>query len=196
MYSKMDYITSLIIVALVTVMVFSLKAFMFDTSNDNRLYNHVQMQANLAVDILQEELRVAQDIMHYYEVTDGPDSLRFRTISFSDASDDHEVVTLKVEHNALLIIKHHMETAVQDTVIYPLNIREMNFSFYEPGVDPSTINHTNANHIRMQVMTESNPEEHVQTTSQEKVARATANKEVFLRNRFVPGMDTHTPIPE
>ena len=153
-----------------------------DSSVDTRLNNDVQMHADLIADIIQEELRGAgnSNILTTSPGTIHPDSLEFERIVFDPVSGLNSLNVKIKRDERNLIIYRDVDTIddSSDNVIYGSQIASLEFRM---ATDKD--NNIIPNIIRFRVVTESNPDHHVRFRDEDKVVRAVAEREVFLRHR-------------
>ncbi len=163
-----DLIIPPIIVGLLIILIFRVNAFMMETSVDTRLTNDVQMYAETAATILQEELRKIS----------GSLSLENDTLRFDNTDHGRTRIT-RNQRNIEIIHENPLsadpDSLHPDTLIFPLNLTDLEFTFEPQGVYPPFF-------IRIRVVAESQPAHHVRFRSEDQTVRAFAERRLFMRN--------------
>ena len=182
MAAQFDLLIPPVIVGLLIILIFRVNAFMMDSSVDTRLTNDVQMHADVIADIIQEELRGAgnSNILTTAPGTVQPDSLEFVRI-LVDPVNGLTPLNVKIkrdERNLIIYRDVDIIDDASDNTIYGSQIASLEFRM-------ATDNHNNIipNVIRFRVVTESDPDHHVRFRDDDKMVRAVAEREVFLRHR-------------
>lgn len=114
---RLDLIISFIIVGILTITIVVLNSSMLQSSVDTLLYNNVQTFADISTEVLQEELKLATQILQPANPALPDSVLRFVT-----TSDD----TLKVERDGqnLQVIRQNFSS---DTIRYDLYLSAIQF---------------------------------------------------------------------
>ena len=155
------------IVGLLILMIFSINAFILETSVDNRVQDEVQMQSTLAIQVIGEELRGLESI-----VAEPDDQLRF--VTFAGDS-----VIIQRSNRNLEILRWSPSTGLTDTTSFNLNLTNLLFSS-----QPDSVMFNFANFLRVNVETTSRVEQHARFRGDDnRTVRARAQKEIFLRHR-------------
>lgn len=162
MAAHLDLILSVIVVGLLTLLIFSVHAFMIETSVDNRLTQEMQDFADVSITVMQEEIRYLNELI---ELNDH--SVRFT----NTASDTVDIFT---DQNNLKIVYRKSDGSPADTLDYSARISELNFV-------PETMVGSIPTFLRVRVQTESRPEQQVGGNDKASI-RAFAEKQFFLRN--------------
>lgn len=162
---QLDLIIPPVIVGLLIIMIFRVNAFMLETSVDTRLQTDVQMFADLAVDILQEETRTLNQIM---EISGDSTSIRFVNIA-------RDTISIKQVERALEIVHTDFNTAAKDTTNYASNLSNIRFSL-ETNDELVTL------FLRIKVETESAPGQQALFRKEKEPMKAFAEKRLYLRN--------------
>lgn len=161
----MDNIIPSFIVGILIMMIFRLNAFMLETQVDNRLVNEMQHFSELAVSIVHEELRTANQLI----------SLTDDSIEYDDINGFR--VTMKREDQLLVITKTDPVTLVEDITTYPTYLSDIEFKADQPYTNLDEVRF-----LRIKLMSESNPEAHARFNNSTQTAKAFSEKQVFLRN--------------
>ncbi|MCC5942371.1 MAG: hypothetical protein JJU37_12600 [Balneolaceae bacterium] len=182
MVAQLDLIIPPVIVGLLIILIFRVNAFMMDSSVDTRLSNDVQMHADLIADIIQEELRGAanSDILMSSPGTIQADSLDF-VRSVVDVSSGLLPLNVRIKRDERnLVIYRDFDPIEQssDNIVYGSQISSLEFRM---ATDRD--NNIIPNVIHFRVVTESDPAHHVRFRDDDKVVRAVAEREIFLRHR-------------
>lgn len=174
---QLDLIVPPIIVGVLIILIFRLNAFMMESTTDARLVNDVQTQADVAIDIIQEELRgldtgaiiMSQDTLQFSRFVDGP------------LANSQDVMIVRDNSNRQLKIHFQdLLTGDPDSTVYALNLFSIEFS-------------APAGHIlRARVVAESRTEQHVRFRNDDQTVRAVSERDFFLRQRAFP----NTPPPQ
>jgi len=166
-----DLIIPPIIVGLLIILIFRVNAFIMETSVDTRLNNDVQMYAETAATVLQEELRKIS----------GNLSLESDTLRFDNT--DHGRTRITRNQRSLEIIHENPlpadpDSLHPDTLIFPLHLIDLQFTF-----EPQNVSYPDF--IRIRVETESHPGQHVRFRNEEQTVRAFAERRLLMRNVVV-----------
>jgi len=153
-----------------------------DSSVDTRLTNDVQMHADLIADIIQEELRavMASDLLAEPPNTVIQDSLEFvRAVANPGSPVTPLNVKIKRDERNLVIYRD-VDTIddTSDNIIYGSQISSLEFR-----MATDNLGNIIPNVIRFRVITESDPAQHVRFRDEDKMVRAVAEREIFLRHR-------------
>ncbi len=165
---QMDIIIPPIILGVLILMIFAINAFILESSVDNRLQNEMQIHANMAVDVIQEEIRGLEVLL------EEPDnSVVFRTFR-------GDSVAIERMDSDLRVIRRygHMATTVIDTTVHALYLKDLQFS-----PQPAGVNWSLAHFITVSVRTESRSDDHVSFNEDQKVVGALSEKQIFFRNK-------------
>ncbi len=162
---QLDIILPPIIVGLIIIMIFRVNSFIVETSNDNRLQNDMQLFAEAAATVIQEEIRQISG-----DVEISGDTLFYSRIANGKAGTG----SITKDNRNIRIIRQ-MEDTPADTSIIHANISDLTFNLEFP--EPS------ASHafIRIRVVTESLPEQHARIRESNQTSRAVVERRVFIR---------------
>ncbi len=174
---QIDMIVPPIIIGLLIILVFRMNAFIMETSTDTRLINNIQTQADVAIDIIQEELRGLDG----GQITTVTDTLRFTRFLAGPGlpSQNYEIIRDQT-NGQLKIFFPDPITGDPDSTIYDLNLSAIDFSMPAPHL------------LRVRVQTESRAEQHVRFRGDVNVIRSVAERDFFLRHRILP--NTNPPV--
>ena len=163
---QLDLIIPPVIVGLVIILIFRVNSFIVETSIDNRLQNDMQLFAETAATVVQEEMRlIAGDLQ-----------ISGDTLSYSRVENGIQGTGIIARDQRNIQIIREMANAAADTVVIPANLSNLTFDLEFP--EPST-NHA---FIRIRVETESRPEHHARFRSDEQTVRAVAERRFFIRS--------------
>lgn len=158
---------------------------MMDSSVDTRLNNDVQMHADVIADIIQEELRSVIDLVNSDLFTSAPNTVQADSLEFIRAITDPVTgvtpLNIKVkrdERNLIIFRDTDPIDENSDNVVYGSQISSLEFT-----MATNQSNDIIPNVIRFRVVTESDPAQHVRFRDDDKVVRAVAEREIFLRHR-------------
>lgn len=182
MAAQIDLIIPPVIVGLLIILIFRVNAFIIDSSVDTRLSNDVQMHADLIADIIQEELRGASnsDILTISPDFVQQDSLEFVRV-IVDPVNGLTTANVKIKRDERNIIIYRDIDVIDessDNIAYGSQVAVLEFQ-----VATDEFNTIIPNVIRFRVVTESDPNHHVRFRNEDKVVKAVAEREVFLRHR-------------
>ena len=163
---QLDIIIPPIIVAILIIVIFRMNAFMMETSIDNHLNKDVQTLAEVAAVIIQEEMRTLKDTLKV-----NSDSLHFTRLD--------EGNTLITRDDKSIKIIREIPSFSPDTLLYPLNLTNLNFSFVSNLL-------TNSNYLRYTIETESRPEQHARFREGSDTVKAFADRRILLKNMTWP----------
>lgn len=162
MAANFDLILSVIVVGLLTLLIFSVHAFMIETSIDNRLTQEMQDFADVSIVVMQEEIRTLNELIEFDD-----HSLRFVNTS-------RDTIEIFRDLSDLKIVIKKSTGLIPDTLDYPARLSQLEFV-------PEMMVGSIPTFLRVKVQTESRPEQ--QAGSEEKASiRAFAEKRFFLRN--------------
>ena len=165
---QIDLIVPPIIVGLLIIAVIRLNAFIMETSIDNRLTNDMQMFADVATRLIQEEVKLAEDIIKPIN-PDTPDSI----LTFLSTAGDS--VFVQRSGVSLQIIK--ISGIVSDTLLYPLNLSSLEFDLVrKPAGEPTPY------YLNFKIETESDPDHHATFNGDPESVRGFSESEIYLRN--------------
>lgn len=167
---QLDLIIPPVIVGLLVILIFRMNAFVLETSADNRLIGGVQTNADVAIDIIQEELRGLQGDLEISE-----DTLQFDKYIMDAATNPHPFMIVRDDNNQQL--KVHFQdvvTSVPDSIVYDFNLSSLDFTITGPDI------------LRVRVEAESRPDQHVRFRNDVETVRAVTERDIFLRNRAMP----------
>jgi hypothetical protein len=167
---QIDLIVPPIIVGLLIILIFRMNSFIMESSVDTRLINDVQMQANVATDIIQEEIRG----MNNNAITISQDTLRYSKFSeVSGVISSRDFMLVRDNNNGQLKIHfQNLATGNPDSLVYALNLSSLSFTSPQPHL------------LRVSVEAESKPEQHVRFRDDEQTVRAVSERDFFLRHRM------------
>lgn len=167
---QIDLILPPVIVGLLVIVIFQLNSFIMETSTDTRLNNDMQMFAELTSRLIQEEVKLADDIERPTGAF-NPDSV----LVFLNVAQD----TVRIQRSGrnLEVIHINSVTAVPDTVIYPSSLSSLEFEMVrKPVTEPS------AYFLNARIETESNPNHHAVVNGDINTVRGFSENEIYLRN--------------
>ncbi|TVP98968.1 MAG: hypothetical protein EA359_17615 [Balneolaceae bacterium] len=174
---QIDLIVPPVIIGLLIILLFRINAFMLETSTDSRLINDVQTKADIAIDIIQEELRGLDG----GQITISVDTLRFTKFLAGSGLPSQSYDIVRDNNNGQLkIFFQNLITGVPDSTVYDLNLSSIDFSM------PA------AHLLRVRVQAESRAEQHVRFRNDTNVIRSVAERDFFLRHRTLP--NTNPPL--
>lgn len=167
---QIDLIIPPIIVALLIILIFRLNSFIMESSVDSRLINDVQTQANVAMDVIQEELRgidsspitISQDTIRYSKFSETAGVINSRDFMIVRDSNNGQ---LKIHFQDLI-------TGDPDSLTYAFNLSAIDFTSPQAHI------------LRVRVQAESNPEQHVRFRNDDQTVRAVSERDFFLRHRM------------
>lgn len=169
---QIDLVIPPIIVGLLILVIFRLNAFIMESSVDNRLNNDIQMFADVTSRVIQEEVKMAGEIVRPVN-PDDPDSVLIYIVE--NIGD-----TVRVQRsgrNLALIRKSGIPPSIPDTTIYPSSLSALEFDLERkpPGeLKPYYLN--------FKIETESNPNHHASMRDLDKTVKGFSESEVYLRN--------------
>lgn len=187
---QLDLLLPPIIVGMLIIIIFQVNSFMMDSSIDSRIYNDMQSFAETATVILDDQMRTVKsinnpddfeddDICSYFKKQDGSadtncsDELEFITtnnykITIGRDEDENHIVMSSIE-----VDSDGNEIGSETETIYSLYVSKLEFQHKT----------SSPNFIRYKVETESDPDHHVQeSTDNPKTVKGFAERKLFLRN--------------
>jgi len=187
---QLDLILPPIIVGMLIIIIFRVNSFMMDSSIDNRVFNDMQSFAETSTVVIDDLLRIAKsvnnpddfedvDICNNFRKQDGSadtncsDELEFITtnnykITIERDEDENTIVMSSIE-----VDSDGNEIGSVTETIYPLYVSKLEFQHKTSSPD----------FISYKVETESNPDHHVQNSSDDqKTVKGFAERKIFLRN--------------
>lgn len=171
---QIDLIIPPIIVGLLIIVIFRLNAFMMETSVDNRLNNDMQMFAEVASTIIQEEVKMIGKIVRPVN-PDIPDTV----LVFVVENIEDTVRVQRSGRNLEIIRKSGIPPSIPDTLIYPSSLSALEFDLErKPGDNPLKDPH----YLNVKVQTESNPDHHASMKDLDKTVMGFSKSEFYLRN--------------
>jgi len=168
---QIDLIVPPVIVGLLVIVVFQLNSFIMETSVDNRLTNDMQTLADVTSRVIQEELKMANQILNPADPA-TPDSI----LKFVSVTTD-TITIQRTGKNLEVIRKSSTSPSIPDTITYPSSISSVMFDLERkpPGeITPYYLN--------VEIQTESNPSHHANVRGDIEPVRAFAENEIYLRN--------------
>ena len=173
---QIDLIVPPVIVGLLIILIFRMNSFMMESSADTRLINDVQSQADVAMDVIQEEIRginsnavtFSQDTMRYSKFSEESGTITSRDFMLVRDS----------ENGQLKLHFQNLATANPDTLVYGINLSSLEFSSPQSHI------------LRVRVETESDPAQHVRFRNDTQTVRAVSERDFFLRHRMFQNATT------
>lgn len=168
---QIDLIIPPVIVGLLVILVFQLNSFIMETSRDNQLTNDMQTFSETASRVIQEELKMANQIVRPSDPS-APDSiLRFVSVTT-------DTVTVQRSGRAIEIIrKSSSSPSIPDTILYDLSLSSLRFDLErKPAGEPIPY------YLNVEIETESDPSHHAKVQGDIETVRAFAENEIYLRN--------------
>ena len=142
-----------------------------ETSVDNRLNNDMQMFADLTSRLIQEEVKMADQIVEPSNPAIADSILKFVSVTT-------DTITIQRSGNNLQIIrKSSASPSIPDTVLYPSSLLSLMFDLErKPAGEPIPY------YLNVEIQTESDPTHHASMRDLDKTVRAFAENEIYLRN--------------
>ncbi|MDZ7718733.1 MAG: hypothetical protein U5K72_07960 [Balneolaceae bacterium] len=162
---RLDLVFSFIIVGMLTLMIFGVNSFILQNSVDNRLYNDMQMFADVSTDVFQEELKRAVDVIQPANASMPSNILRFVDLN-------GDTVTVQRDGRVVELVR---SSASLDTVRYDLYLSGLEFD-----LEPDTV--AVPHYLRVTFRTESDPSQHVSFQNNTETANAFSQRRYYLRN--------------
>jgi hypothetical protein len=156
---QLEIILPPVILGILTLLIFSVNAFIMESSVENRLNNDVQTFAVSTIDVLHEEFRTLRDV-HLPGVSDS-------TFSFINA--DSDTVFVRRDGNRM-VIRYGRVNGNPEEVHFPGRITELRFNA-QPG-----------NFLRISVSSESDIRQHARRSDRTEPVRGFAERSIYLRN--------------
>lgn len=168
---QIDLIIPPVIVGLLIIIVFQLNSFIMETSIDNRLTNDMQTFAEVSSRVIQEELKMANQIITPADPATPDSILKFVSVTT-------DTVTVQRTGRVMEVIrKSSVSPSVPDTIFYDLNISSLRFDLErKPAGEPIPY------YLNIEIETESNPDHHAKVRGEVETVRAFAENEIYLRN--------------
>ncbi len=168
---QVDLIIPPVIVGLLVIVVFQLNSFIMETSLDNQLTNDMQTFAEVTSRVIQEELKMANQIVTPADPA-TPDSI----LKFVSVTTD-TITIQRSGKNLEIISKSSASPSIPDTATYPSSLSALMFDLErKPAGEPVPY------YLNIEIQTESNPDHHASVRGQPETVRAFAENEVYLRN--------------
>lgn len=162
---RLDLVFSAIIVGMLTLMIFGVNKFVLENSVDTRLYNDMQMFADVSTDVIQEEVKSAVNILQPSAPGTPSNVLRFINL-------EGEEIEIKRVGTVIEIVK---SSAPSDPVRYDLYLSGIEFD-----LEPDTV--AMPYYLNVTFETGSDPDQHVQFQSNVETAKAFSERRYYLRN--------------
>lgn len=168
---QIDLIIPPVIVGLLILVVFQLNSFIMETSTDNRLTNDMQTFAETASRVIQEEVKMANQILQPADPDTPGSVLRFISVTT-------DTITVQRSGRAIDVIrKSSVSPSIPDTLSYPLSMSSLMFDLErKPAGEPIPY------YLNVEIETESDPAHHVKVQGDIETVRAFAENEIYLRN--------------
>lgn len=163
---QLDVVFSVIIVGMLTMMIFGVNSFVLQNSVDTRLYNDMQMFADVSTDVFQEELMTAVEILQPVNASTPSNVLKFVDIN-------GDIVEVQRDGRAIELVR---SSAPTDTIRYDLFLSGIEFD-----LEPDTVA-TMPYYLRVTFQTESDPGQHVSFQNDIETANAFSQRRYYLRN--------------
>lgn len=162
---RLDVVISFIIVGILTLLIFGVNRFVLENSTDTRLFNDMQMFADVSTDVFQEELKTAVTILQPSSAGSPSNVLRFVNL-------EGEEVEIQRDGTVVEMVK---SSAPSDTIRYDLFLSGIEFD-----LDPDTL--ATPFYLTVTFQTESDPAQHVSFNDEVETAKAFAKRRYYLRN--------------
>jgi hypothetical protein len=168
---QIDLIIPPVIVGLLIIVVFQLNSFIMETSIDNRLTNDMQTFADVTSRVIQEEVKMANQIITPADPATPDSILKFVSVTT-------DTITVQRTGRVLEIIsKSSVSPSVPDTIVYPLSLSSLIFDLErKPSGEPIPY------YLNIEIETESDPDHHATVRGEVETVRAFAENEIYLRN--------------
>ena len=162
---RLDLVISAIIVGILIILIFGLNSSMLQNSVDTMLYNNMQTFADVSTEVLQEEIKMASNILQPTNPASPDSVLRFVTTNGD---------TLKVERSGrnIQIIKQNITS---DTLSYDLHLSSLQFD-----LQPDTV--AVPYYLFVKIQTESQKSQHASFQKDVQTAKAFSEVRYYLRN--------------
>lgn len=168
---QLDFIIPPIIVGLLVIVVFQLNSFIMETSLDNQLTTNMQTFAEVTSRVIQEELKMANQIVNPSDPA-TPDSV----LTFVSVTTD-TITIQRSGKNLEIISKSSVSPSTPDTIRYPSSLSSLMFDLErKPVGEPIPY------YLNIEIETESDPDHHASTRGDAETVRAFAENEIYLRN--------------
>lgn len=162
---RLDLVFSFIIVGILTMLIFGVNSFVLQNSVDTRLYNDMQMFADVSTDVFQEELKSAVEILQPVNSSTPSNVLRFINL-------EGEEVEIQRDGRVIELVR---SSAPNDTIRYDLYLSGIQFD-----LEPDTI--AVPHYLRVTFRTESDPAQHVSSRNEVQTSNAFSQRSYYLRN--------------
>jgi hypothetical protein len=158
---QLDLILPPIVLGILLMLIVSLNRMMMESQTGNRLYHEMQLFANTALLVLQEELRDVNEV-----VTINDSSLVYLTPNL-------DTVSIRRDHRDLLLIYNDAAGGLADTSRISARLANLTFNQF-------LLNGTGPMMLRVRVETESSVDQEIGGTLVR--YRAFAERDFYLRN--------------
>ncbi|NBC03837.1 MAG: hypothetical protein GVY20_09060 [Bacteroidetes bacterium] len=142
-----------------------------ETSLDNQLTTNMQTFAEVTSRVIQEELKMANQIVNPSDPA-TPDSV----LTFVSVTSD-TITIQRSGKNLEIISKSSVSPSTPDTIRYPSSLSSLMFDLErKPAGEPIPY------YLNIEIETESDPDHHASTRGDAETVRAFAENEIYLRN--------------
>lgn len=162
---KLDLVFSFIIVGILTILIFGVNRFVLENSVDTRLYNDMQMFADVSTDVFQEELKSAVSILQPTSPASPSNVLRFINLNGEE---------VEIQRNGT-VVEMVKSSTPSDTIRYDLFLTDIEFD-----LEPDTL--AMPYYLTVTFQTESDPNQHVSFQNDIETAKAFSKRKYYLRN--------------
>lgn len=168
---QIDLIIPPVIVGLLILVVFQLNSFIMETSLDNQLTNDMQTFADVTSRVIQEEVKMANQIVNPTDPAVADSVLRFVSVTT-------DTITIQRSgRNLEIISKSSVSPSIPDTVIYPSSLSSLMFDLErKPVGEPIPY------FLNVEIQTETDPDQHAKVQGDVQTVRAFIENEIYLRN--------------